>query len=268
MIKTLVVPLDGSDLASEALPVARDLAGRLGAAVHLVTTTWSEPGGDEQAALDRAAASLADGGLEVTTEVRAHEFPGEGIVEAARDAPDAAVCLRSHGRGGWSEAVLGSVAENVVRLGEQPVIVVGPECRASLGDGGAVLVGYDGSTAGAALEPLAVALARLLGAPIVVVAVELHDALLSAGSPTDLGERAAQVVDRMGRDGVTARLELLAGVDPADALTDLARNLPASLIVLASHGGPGTVRSALGHVASRAVRHSPCPVVIQRPAGG
>lgn len=268
MIKTLVVPLDGSPLADEVLPVAGDLAVRLDLPVRLVTTTWSDPAGDEQDVLDRAAASLAERGVTASTEVVSHEFPGEGIVAAARAVDGAAVCLRSHGRGGWSEAVLGSVAENVVRLGEVPVVIVGPECGDAVGASGALLVGFDGSATDTSVEPLAVALARDLGLSIVVVAVELHDSLLGGGSPTDLGDRAAQLVDRIRRDGVDARLELLDGVDPADALTDLARSEPAALILLTSHGGPGVVRSALGGVATRTVRHSPCPVVVQRAVDG
>ena len=40
--RTILVPLDGSHLADGALPTARALAARFGAAIHTVTVTVSD----------------------------------------------------------------------------------------------------------------------------------------------------------------------------------------------------------------------------------
>jgi nucleotide-binding universal stress UspA family protein len=56
--------------------------------------------------------------------------------------------------------------------------------------------------------------------------------------------------------------------DPRHAIVDAAREWPADLIVMGSHGRRGLDRLLLGSVAESVVRHAPCSVDIVRvPAG-
>jgi nucleotide-binding universal stress UspA family protein len=62
-----------------------------------------------------------------------------------------------------------------------------------------------------------------------------------------------------------ARFEVLEG-QPAPAICQAARRLPADLIVIATHGRTGLTRLFLGSVAELVVRTAPCNVLVVRSA--
>ena len=80
-------------------------------------------------------------------------------------------------------------------------------------------------------------------------------------------ERARELVER-----VAAQLEFRGfhpsvstpDADPRHAIVDAAREWPADLIVIGSHGRRGFDRLLLGSVAESIVRHAPCSVDIVR----
>lgn len=51
---------------------------------------------------------------------------------------------------------------------------------------------------------------------------------------------------------------------PADVIVHVARDWPANLIVIGSHGRSGLGRVLLGSVAESVVRRAPCPVLVVR----
>jgi len=144
-IERLVVPLDGSTLANQALPVATELAVGLGVPVQLVRVinpaislypalAATAPVSDEsyQAAYEReeldVAQTLCDGAYELRqrgVEVITRTMVGSTVqgIEATL-APGDVVLITSHGRSGIRRLLLGSVAEQLVRIGTAPVILV------------------------------------------------------------------------------------------------------------------------------------------------
>jgi nucleotide-binding universal stress UspA family protein len=80
-------------------------------------------------------------------------------------------------------------------------------------------------------------------------------------------ERARELVER-----VAAQLEFKGfhpsvstpDVDPRHAIVEAAREWPADLIVMGSHGRRGMDRLLLGSVAESVVRHAPCSVHLVR----
>jgi nucleotide-binding universal stress UspA family protein len=135
----VIVPLDGSDLAARALPVAEGLARRRGLPVHLLRpldagqllgpiaasagrppTTANDAAAEARRALEATAVLLRAAGVRVTTEV-VKGSPASIIAGAAR--PGDIIVLSSHGRGGMRRWWLGSVAERLVHAGPAPVIV-------------------------------------------------------------------------------------------------------------------------------------------------
>jgi nucleotide-binding universal stress UspA family protein len=143
-IRRLVVPLDGSALAEEALPTAQVLAKRLHVPVHLLTVidvsgavplelvaaavsasrleeTLIQLFADAESHLARACERLRHTGVETSTEVR-HGSPGRAIVAAAQ--PGDLIVMTSHGRSGFPRWFLGSVAEAVLRQSWVPVLLV------------------------------------------------------------------------------------------------------------------------------------------------
>lgn len=147
-LRRIVVPLDGSELAEAALPIARDLALRLNIPVHLVTvidvsgitsldiavTAFSADRLEEnliqlftEAERDIAHAcdQLGEAGIEITTDVL-RGAPGLAIPNATQ--PGDLIVMTTHGRSGPVRWLLGSVAEAVVRRSTVPVLLmrVGP----------------------------------------------------------------------------------------------------------------------------------------------
>jgi nucleotide-binding universal stress UspA family protein len=140
-IKTIVVATDFSTDADSAVQRAVDLAKGLGARLHLVHAyPQGTVAGDPFAYLypvglmesiernaDRRLLELRPKleaeGLRVTHEVR-RGAPSEQIVEAARAVSADLIVVGTRGLTGIRHAMLGSVAERVVRHAGCPVLTV------------------------------------------------------------------------------------------------------------------------------------------------
>lgn len=62
----------------------------------------------------------------------------------------------------------------------------------------------------------------------------------------------------------TFNVEVASG-DPANEIVRMARDRQVDLIVMSTHGRTGLRRALLGSVAEKVVRHTPCPILIDRP---
>ena len=63
--------------------------------------------------------------------------------------------------------------------------------------------------------------------------------------------------------GLSAKTTVRTG-SPASEIVDLAKKLPADIIVISTHGRTGLKQVFLGSVAEHIVRHAPCPVLVVR----
>ena len=143
--KSIIVPLDGSNLAETVLPAAIELTRRLNIEILLVrayalpTAVYAGaddtfiPNYDELKAEIREEASgylqgklkeLKNTGVEKVSSVVLEGPAAEQIIGFARTIPDALVAMCSHGRSGLKRWILGSVTERVVRHTEGPVLVI------------------------------------------------------------------------------------------------------------------------------------------------
>jgi nucleotide-binding universal stress UspA family protein len=142
----IVLTTDLSDQALAAFRPAGDLARSLGATItvlHVVPIREGDPSSSGSAheptagseAAERAEAAhwrleeqSAAIGPDVPIELEivvAHFVPG-AIVEFARDSGADLIAMSTHGRSGIARLVLGSVAEQVLRSAEIPVICYPP----------------------------------------------------------------------------------------------------------------------------------------------
>lgn len=71
-------------------------------------------------------------GIEAKVGVEFYDDTAEGIVNAVRETDADLVIMGTRGRGGIGRALLGSVAETVVRESPVPVVLVGPAMRSRL----------------------------------------------------------------------------------------------------------------------------------------
>jgi nucleotide-binding universal stress UspA family protein len=137
MVNRILVPLDGSLLASWVIPWADELADALDATVELVNVvappiarghpsreTSHEPGGTTLAStiLADAAERFRQAARVETTTLRG--APGRRIAEHARATRADLIVMTSHGRYGLQRALLGSVASTVVHESGIPVWVI------------------------------------------------------------------------------------------------------------------------------------------------
>jgi nucleotide-binding universal stress UspA family protein len=206
-----------------------------------------------------------------------------------RDIRADLVVMTSHGRGGLRRVWLGSVADELIRTLEVPVLVVRPgdeETKASSVDFRQILVPLEESRpAEGILEP-AVALARLWDAEISLVQV-VHPMALSTDAslasltiPTGYSdevttkrlERARTylqaIAERLRDQKVTASSIAVLGGSVAETLIDLAHTKRVGLVALATHARGGVRRLVLGSVADKLIRATQVPILVQRPRSG
>ncbi|HEY5792293.1 MAG TPA: universal stress protein [Chthoniobacterales bacterium] len=151
-MKTILVPLDFSDLYPKVVDVAGQLARELDASLYLLqvvepVTSYVPVGAamdvivvpppapvaadlaEEKKTLEAVAAPLRADGLNVQTEVILG-LPVDEILVRAKTLPADFIVLGSHGHGALYHLFTGSVVTGVLKQAEIPVIVV-PARRAA-----------------------------------------------------------------------------------------------------------------------------------------
>lgn len=138
IVRRVLVTLDGSAVAEEALPFAGRLAESAGASLHLLHVVedggrQSHPHGaspfaggagqDAEGYLKAVAARLHARGAAVSTSVRRGR-PGPQIAEAAQADGADLVIMCSHGHTGRGGGAFGGVADRVLHACHVPVLVV------------------------------------------------------------------------------------------------------------------------------------------------
>ena len=142
--RSILVAVDGSDHAFDAVRVAAQLAAALSAKITLMTAyhapsdALGEPNysraladalNEAQRVLEEARrVTLNAGGPEPQVEWLAGQ-PADIIVEAARAGEYDLVVVGTHGRGRLGAALLGSVSSAVAAHAGRPVLVVGVAAR-------------------------------------------------------------------------------------------------------------------------------------------
>jgi nucleotide-binding universal stress UspA family protein len=147
-VSRIVVPLDGSEIAARALPVASELAEHLAAPVHVIRAVdaalslpmasgvfgagpvvdanvtdqiWEEAEAEARSTVTAAVSQLQSEGVDASGGIVIGS-PFFAISEAIE--PGDLLTLTSHGRGGVRRWLLGSVAEKLVREAKAPVMLV------------------------------------------------------------------------------------------------------------------------------------------------
>lgn len=143
MFKHILIPTDGSDLATQAVDKGMALAASIGAAVTVVTVTEPfhvfSPAAAQlessRASYDRDAAAHADrvlkaardkaeaAGVTVETHHKWHDNPYQAIIDTALEEGCDLIAMASHGRRGMAAVVMGSQATRILTHSKIPVLV-------------------------------------------------------------------------------------------------------------------------------------------------
>lgn len=304
MIRSILVPLDGSAFSEQALPTAGAIAHREGAVLRLVSvhvptailpfggSTPVEAEGERRAReridarLRRLARRLADDyGITVTRAVVDGPVV-ESIEGYAREVGADLIAMTTHGRGGLQRAWLGSVADGLVRRTHLPVLLIRPRRRTSgrlrLAAFRRVLLPLDGSALAEEVIPAAVGVAGATSPEFLLLrivpplgVVEPLAAEFAAFVPSpDLKQRmeeAGAYLDRVARalrvEGHEVDTRVVPHSQAAIAILNEAERVDADLIAMATHGRGGVTRMVIGSVADSVLRQTPAPLLLLRPEG-
>ncbi|SIR76856.1 universal stress protein [Williamsia sterculiae] len=286
MNTAVVVAVDGSESANEAVRWAAQTAGREKRPLTVVSTFRTEPSEfapglaipqDVVDAVRREAADVVATATQLAREtvsdldVTGETYEGRPTTvlrELSRSAH--LVVVGTRGLGGVRSVLLGSVSTDVAAHSHCPVVVV-----AGAGTpGGPVVVGVDGSAVSQTAVAEAFDHADQLGVPLIAVHT-YSDLAIDAMYGYGVDEQRAQ---RMSVEAEEALAEQLAGFGekhpdvrvhrivapdgPADRLLDAARD--AQLIVLGTRGRGGFRGLLLGSTSQAVLHGARCPVLVAR----
>ncbi len=306
MYTRILTPLDGSEASEHVLPYARALASSLSIPLTLLmaiepdhptisqllnpTLHWHETESHRsehaEGYLTSVASRLRGAGLTVDT-ITPRSEPATAIVEEAAKDPGTLIAMASHGRSGLARWWMGSVADKVLHMADNPLLLIrsrahAPSSQESTPD--RLIVPVDGSELAEEILPHVVHLYRAMSLPVELVRVTMSEAeyyqAMSMGlrvlpptlpsfqsfSETMDGEAwqyLADVREKLTRLGVATVNGRLVQGSPADSIVDLASS-GHSLVVMTTHGRSGVGRMVLGSVAERVVRQSGGPVLLVR----
>lgn len=304
-ITRILVPLDGSEFAGQALPRAAALAAHHGAelllaqALDLVAPRatfdpMEAPLVAPPEAIRESVASFlrhqardsrglgAPSVRELVLDGPAVDAIAQAVVAEAVDL----VVLTTHGRGAVGRMLLGGVAHGLLHRLTVPLLLLRPGGAPQPASGfRRVLLPVDQT--GFSEQALATAERVTAGMHPELTVLSVVTAWPTTGFEADAGVVAGlyeeltarelrerevyvgQVAGELRARGhavVRGRIEL--GGSVAGTILDVAEELDADLIGIATHGARGARGLMLGSVADKVVRGAKCAVLVQRPAAG
>ncbi|NTW97420.1 MAG: universal stress protein [Oscillochloris sp.] len=300
MFHTILVPLDGSPVSEQALATAVRLAQGSSASIHLAhvhspyttapITIEGLPVIDEElrslaadhelAYLRQAAGSIPisnhepviarlDGPIAFALSSYCHDIGAELVV------------LTTHGRSGFTQLWIGSVAESLLRSLHVPLLLLRPTpTPVEPTPFRHIIVPLDGSALAEQILPHAMAMADHDGAELTLLRIIESHPVPAPGSNiayrphedtvTEQRDTATIYLDRLAREllagGHPAHIAVVAAEHPARAILTAAEERGADLIALATRGRSGLTRAILGSVADKILRGGTLPMLALRPS--
>jgi len=300
-IETIFYTTDFSRCSEQALPHALFFAREFGAELHLFHALIPHQERFDTAAIYPAEPEKVLRGLEEKAEeelvqlladfvgdgkespatvhctVRRGPYAGPLILTQAEEKKADLIVLGTHGRRGLGRWVLGSVAEEVLRLADCPVLTVKeqaePKPPARFRH---ILVPIDFSPCSLRALTLARQLAGRFGSRLTLLHVVEQVVLPSFYIPGAPGvfPHNVEALEGSAEKELRQLMETTPEGEPevpfevrvisapaAQGIAETATEAGCDLIVLATHGLTGVERLILGSTAERVVRRSPCPVL-------
>jgi nucleotide-binding universal stress UspA family protein len=115
---------DGSHFAEGAVAAGASLSQALGVPLWVVDVV--DPGTADTPVVAALAARLGEVGVEAQWDTLHDRHADVGIARYAAEVEGTITALASHGRSGWRELLMGTVAAGVVRRASGPVLLVCP----------------------------------------------------------------------------------------------------------------------------------------------
>jgi nucleotide-binding universal stress UspA family protein len=277
--RKILVAFDGSPSARNALKIAARLAGEEKSwikvlavvpayegdmeliGVHNIKETMAGPG---QKLLDEAKALAAAADVHILTDMEQGE-PYDKIVHVAQDEKCDLIVMGRSGHSHLERELMGSVTARVIGHTDRNVLVVPDQAELTWER---ILLATDGSDNSMGAVNLAMEIAREKGAALTAVSVVYTNDEFMALAPEMIHElvgKAEKVLDaikaRGAEQGLTVETVVKEG-EPHQAITQLAADTNATLIIMGTFGRKGLHRLLMGSVTERTIGYAACPVLV------
>lgn len=294
MFKSILLPLDGSQLAEAALPAAASLAQTLHAQVTLLHVIeenapqtvhkdrhLTKPD-EAKAYLKEIAEQAFEKNVKVDTHVHTAQVKdvSKSISEHVREFSPDLIIMCAHGSGDIRDLLFGGIAQQVVAQGLTPLLLLQPTTAEKKPFNlRSILLPLDSESRHDDSLPFAQELAKAYSAEIYLLSVIAtfgtlrgEEAATSSILPAttnallDAREEAAKEhlqehLNQLSRSGFRASAEVARG-DPAQKIVSVAERINADLIILSTHRRAGMDAFWARSVAPNVARRTRIPILL------
>jgi nucleotide-binding universal stress UspA family protein len=293
-IKTILVPLDGSQLSETVLPLAALLANKNQAKLillHIIEQNPPETVHGERhltnqheasAYLDRVCQSLPEGMIvEEHVHTSAEKSVSNSIVAHSKELGVDLIVMCAHGQSGLEKRIFGNIAQDVLTMGDVPVLLLSPEkeTRAESCQCECILVPLDGDPDHEAGLEMAVEISQNCQAKLHLVMV-IHEISTLPGEQAaaavllpsvtsalldmdcEQGELyLAGLIGKLLEKHIHVTGEVQRG-DPAKQIIQAAKEFQADMIVLGTHSKTAMDAFWSGSVTPRIATQTHLPLLL------
>jgi len=286
--QSIMVPTDFSETAEHALRFAQHLALDFGAELHLVHVQVLLEGQEQDEELEAEISRMREK-LEEDSRGRVEQLPpdfrihshlerglavAETLAECAAKYHADLIVMGSNGHRGLRHLLLGSVAEEILRTSDIPVMSVRRGANIEESSAGSILIPYDFSERSREALHTGIEWARALGLKITLLhAVEpmvypefYAVDIMPPDILTKVEERARTAMEELvatEMEGIECRIEIVHD-RAAEAVLAAASPEKQDLIIMGNRGLSGLEHLLLGSVVEAVVRRSEIPVLSVR----
>ncbi|HEY4271921.1 MAG TPA: universal stress protein [Candidatus Udaeobacter sp.] len=297
--QNIIVPIDFSKMSMQAIQIAKQLARRFGASIHLAHVRQFNYAADfmapsrpmvplsfmpyeqngEQTALKELKKVASESGVSsANCDVLSGAPPFDEICRLAQTIPADLVVMPTHGRTGLKHVFLGSTAERIVQHSSCPVLVTrGKALQANNGSRfriKTILVPVDFSNCSREGLEYAIGFASEFGAKIIMVhatylgyvysseGTAIYDILGLQKAARKTAERKMRELIRSVNFGAVKFETAFTDGSPVIDICAFAKNHDVDLIITSTHGLTGFKHVLVGSIAEHVVRHAPCSVLV------
>lgn len=270
--KKILVPTDLSELSTYGLKYAIEIADRFSATLSVVHRFGNDeyleisPDEDLPVMKQHAASALANYlKTNLPTKIKSeseviHDFPVPGILHATETHGADLIVMGTHGRSGLQRALLGSVAEGVLRESSHPVLTVRQAKSSEPHDFSfhRILCPVNFTEVAYTALDHAASLACAFDAQLIIVhVVEADDPYMLRD---DLLAQLRYWIPDEVRDRCDYKKLVLKG-RAADQIIEFSHTMGIDLIVIGAQHQRFSDRTAIGSTTEQITRHTGCPVL-------
>jgi nucleotide-binding universal stress UspA family protein len=290
MFDKILLLLDGSVLAEEAIPYAREMAGRINAEVYILHVCLPEHQPYihmHRVYMNNQADSFRQKMKDIQQSLQEPKVQAEVIVgdparvifDYIQDKDINFIIATTHGASGIRPWAIGSLADKIVRGSGVPTLLVRiKEERPQKTVVQRILVPLDISDSSKISVPHATRLAEIMNASItlfsmaqtayaqhlggVEAAVGVNWNAIDAATERFVDEYLQNIENEVKKSGVAVNHVSYLGIDPANEILEMEKRIGADIIVMATRGRSPVARWAFGSVTEKILRAGESPILL------